>query len=96
MAGINSSFSVIRSPLVSEKGTSLANLRKYVFWVDKRANKIDIKKAVEKVYNVKIDNVNSMTVKGKTKRVRWNKPGKTSSWKKAIVTLKEGFEIKIT
>lgn len=89
-------YSVIKAPLVTEKGAGFAALRKYVFWVDKRANKIDIKKAVEKVYTVKVQDVNCMTVKGKTKRVRWNKPGKTSSWKKAVVTLKEGSEIKLT
>ena len=70
--------------------------RKYIFWVDSRANKIEIKRAVEKIYNVKVEGVTSMMVKGRTKRVRWNQPGKTASWKKAVVTLKEGNEIKLT
>jgi len=59
-------------------------------------NKIEIKNAVEKIYNVKVEKVNIMNVKGKTKRIRWNQEGKTPTWKKAIVTLKRGYEIKIT
>ena len=57
---------------------------------------IEIKNAIEKVYNVKVKDVSSLIVKGKTKRVRWNQPGKTVAWKKAIITLKKGFEIKLT
>ena len=89
-------YSVIKSPLITEKGTDLSSERKYIFWVERSANKIEIKKAVEKIYSVKVEDVNSMMVKGKTKRVRWNQPGKTTSWKKAIVTLKKGSEIKFT
>lgn len=92
---IDTLYSVIKAPLITEKVAMLNPLRKYMFLVDKRANKIDIKRAVEKVYNVKVSDVNCMIVKGKTKRVRWQ-AGKTASWKKAIVTLKEGSEIKFT
>lgn len=95
MAGINTVYSVLKSPLISEKATRDAALRKYVFVVDKNANVIEIKKAVETIYKVKVLKVNTLMVKGKIKRVRWNQPGRTSSWKKAIVTLKEGSEIKL-
>jgi len=89
-------YSIIKSPLVTEKSTRDSVYRKYAFWVDRVANKIEIRQAVERVYNVKVSKVSSMFVKGKIKRIRWNQPGKTASWKKAIVTLKEGSEIKLT
>ncbi len=94
MSPVRNIFSVIKAPLVSEKSAADAVYRKYAFWVRRDANKIEIRQAVEKVYNVKVDDVHSMVVKGKSKRIRWNQPGKKSDWKKAIVTLKEGFEIK--
>jgi len=93
---MKSLYSVVKAPLISEKSTREAVLRKYTFWVDVNANKIEIKRAVEKVYNVKVDRVNSILIKGKMKRVRSNQAGKTVDWKKATVTLKEGFEIKLT
>jgi large subunit ribosomal protein L23 len=69
-------------------------LNKYLFWVDKNANKIEIRKAVEGIYKVTVNNVNTLKVKGKPKRVRYTM-GKTSDWKKAIVTLKEGDKIDV-
>lgn len=89
-------YSFIKSPLVTEKLTRDSVYRKYAFWVAIDANKIEIKNAVEKIYKVKVDKISSMIVKGKTKKIRANQPGKTSSWKKTIVTLREGFEIKLT
>jgi large subunit ribosomal protein L23 len=96
MCAIKSIYSVVKTPLVTEKTTFLSPYRKYAFWVSKDANKVEIKRAIEKIYNVKIEHVASAIIKGKIKRVRWNQPGTTSSWKKAIVTLKKGFEIKLT
>ena len=93
MAGI---FTVIKSPLVTEKGAGLAAHRQYFFWVEKLANKVQIKHAVEKVYNVKVEHVATMVIKGKSRRMRSKQEGRTSDWKKAIVTLREGFEIKFT
>jgi large subunit ribosomal protein L23 len=87
---------VIKSPLVTEKTAASSGLRKYAFWVDKNANKVQIKRAIEKIYKVKVEKTSTLMVKGKTKRLRFNQAGKTASWKKAIVTLKEGSEIKIT
>lgn len=89
-------YSTIKACLVTEKSTKIAPLRKYIFWVERGANKIEIKRAVEKIYNVKVQDVTSMIIKGRMKKIRWNQPGKTPSQKKAIVTLKEGFEIKPT
>ncbi|MBL7156890.1 MAG: 50S ribosomal protein L23 [Candidatus Omnitrophica bacterium] len=86
--------SVIISPVRTEKGTNLLPLNKYLFWVDKKANKIEIKNAVQEIYKVKVEKVNTTAVKGKKKRVRYVE-GKTSDWKKAIVTLKQGEKIEI-
>ncbi len=88
-------YNVIKSLLRTEKGTDLMMLNKYLFWVDKKANKIEIKNAVEDIYKVKVSGVNTIAMRGKTKRVRYEQ-GKTSDWKKALVTLKEGEKIDIT
>ena len=66
--------------------------RKYFFSVATVANKIEIKKAVEDVYKVKVADVNTQRVPGKNKRVRYQL-GKTAEWKKAIVTLQDGHKI---
>jgi large subunit ribosomal protein L23 len=67
---------------------------KYLFLVDRSSNKIEIKKAVEDIYKVKVSGVNTVMMRGKSKRVRYA-IGKTPDWKKAIVTLKEGQKIDI-
>jgi large subunit ribosomal protein L23 len=67
---------------------------KYLFWVDKAANKIQVKRAVETIYKVNVTDVNTIRVKGKPKRIR-QQLGHTPSWKKAIVTLKQGDAIEI-
>ncbi|MFH1394934.1 MAG: 50S ribosomal protein L23 [Candidatus Omnitrophota bacterium] len=86
---------IIKNMIRTEKGTDLLVQNKYFFKVDKRANKIEIKKAVEDIYNVKVDYVHVINVKGKKKRVRFHE-GMTSSWKKAIVTLKPDNRIEVT
>ncbi len=83
---------IIKSILRTEKGTFLAAENKYMFWVSKKSNKIQIKKAVEEIYKVHVTGVNTLGVKPKPKRVRY-KLGKTSPWKKAMVTLKSGESI---
>ncbi|UCG35142.1 MAG: 50S ribosomal protein L23 [Candidatus Omnitrophota bacterium] len=95
MATVKSVYSIITSPLVTEKTTLVSPYRQYVFSVAKSANKIEIKRAVEKIYNVKVEKVTTTIVKGRAKRLRWNQPGRTPDWKKAAVTLKKGFEIKL-
>ena len=77
---------IIIAPVVTEKSSGEIQDGKYTFKVNKKATKIDIKRAVEKLFEVKVLNVNTMTVKGKEKRVGRN-VGKTSDWKKAIVTI---------
>ncbi|MBL7158650.1 MAG: 50S ribosomal protein L23 [Candidatus Omnitrophica bacterium] len=89
---MKNSYSVILSPLRTEKGSVMSPLGKYLFWVDTTANKLEVKKAVEEIYKVKVKSVNTLTMRGKKKRVRFIE-GKTSDWKKAIVTLKEGDKI---
>ena len=77
---------IIIRPVVTEKSNDGLQEGKYTFEVNKKATKIDIAHAVEKLFNVKVLKVNTMTVKGKEKRVGYH-VGKTSDWKKAIVTI---------
>ena len=77
---------IIIAPVITEKSNDELQAGKYTFRVNKKATKIDIRNAVEKLFEVKVLKVNTMTVKGKEKRVgRYT--GKTSDWKKAIVTI---------
>jgi large subunit ribosomal protein L23 len=85
-------YAVLVRPLITEKGTLLAEQNKYAFQVAKGANKLQIKDAVEKAFDVQVIAVNTMVMPGKTKRVGRSK-GVTSEWKKAIVTLAEGDRI---
>lgn len=80
---------VVIRPLVTEKSTRLMEEGKYSFVVHKEANKIDIKKAVEQLFDVKVQAVNTMRIKGKPRRVGIHR-GYRPNWKKAIVTLQEG------
>ncbi|MFH1189383.1 MAG: 50S ribosomal protein L23 [Candidatus Omnitrophota bacterium] len=86
---------VVKGMIRTEKGSAMLTSNKYLFWVDKSSNKIEIKKAVEDIYKVKADSVNTVSMRGKLKRVRYA-IGRTSDWKKAIVTLKAGNKIDIT
>ncbi|MBN1353673.1 MAG: 50S ribosomal protein L23 [Candidatus Omnitrophica bacterium] len=87
-------YTTIITPFRTEKGTNMLSYNKYLFWVDKHANKLEIKKAVEDIYKVKVNKVNTVTARGKKKRVRFVQ-GKTPDWKKAIVTLQAGNKIDI-
>ena len=77
---------IIIAPVVTEKSNDELQQGKYTFKVNKNATKVEIANAVEKLFEVKVLNVNTMIVKGKTKRVRYQE-GKTPDWKKAIVTI---------
>ena len=77
---------VIIKPIVTERSSEDLQEGKYTFKVNKKATKVEIAKAVEKLFEVKVLKVNTMTVKGKQKRVGYH-TGKTSDWKKAIVTI---------
>jgi large subunit ribosomal protein L23 len=87
--------SVLRKPLLTEKVARIQDKNnQYAFVVDPLANKIEIKRAVEQKYSVTVLDVNTMTVRGKVKRLgRFS--GKRADWKKAIVTLKAGDHIEL-
>ena len=93
--------SIILRPILSEKGTLLSETQnKFIFQVEKHSNKLEIKKAVEEKFKVKIKKVATMNIKGKNKNmtIRSNghilrTSGNRSSWKKAIITLEKGFSI---
>ena len=77
---------IIIAPVVTEKSNDELQQGKYTFKVNKKATKVEIAKAVEKLFNVKVLRVNTINVNGKNKRVGYH-VGKTSDWKKAIVTI---------
>ena len=85
---------IVKKMLMTEKGTRLKEQgNQYLFEVDRDANKLEIRQAVEKQFNVKVAEVNTMTRKGKAKRLRTQKYGKTPDWKRAVVTLEAGQSI---
>ena len=85
---------IIIRPLITEKNTNLMALNKYSFEVDRGANKMQIKQAVELIFNVSVTAVHTMNVRGKMRR-RGLRYGYTADWKKAIVTLAEGDRIEL-
>ena len=89
---MSDTFDVIKSRLITEKGSVLVRQNKVLFSVRSDANKIQIKQAIESIYKVKVLSVNTEIMNGKLKRVRF-KQGRTPDWKKAIVTLREGQKI---
>lgn len=87
-----SNYSIVKGYRITEKGSRLSTQNKYLFKVARHANKVEIRKAIEALYGVKVVSVNTSMVRGKNKRVRYVM-GKTPDWKKAVVTLKEGNTI---
>ncbi len=86
---------IIKSPVITEKSTDLSGkYNKYSFVVDERVNKIEIKRAIEELFKVKVVKVNTAWMRGKQRRVRFHQ-GKRPDWKKAIVTLREGDKIEL-
>lgn len=86
-------YKVLLGPHISEKATVVAEEHgQYVFKVAKDATKLEIKKAVEQLFEVSVNSVRTAVVKGKTKRTRFGM-GKRSDWKKAYVSLEQGQEI---
>ena len=84
---------VIKSPIITEKGTLVNELgNQVVFRVDPRANKVEIRQAVERLFKVKVEKVRTSRLLGKTRRVG-KTMGRRSDWKKAYVTLAEGSRI---
>lgn len=93
---MKSSYSIIKNVILTEKSSrAMQEEGKYVFHVDSNANRIDIRKAVEELYNVKVTGVNTLTRKGKRKRERSMHYGVTSDVKRAVVTLKKGDSIEV-
>ena len=91
---MKNSHDIVKGLLRTEKGAGMMPFAKYLFWVDTKANKVEIRNAIENIYKVKVNKVNTLNVKGKPKRVRYT-VGMTSGWKKAVVTLKEGDKIDV-
>jgi large subunit ribosomal protein L23 len=91
---MKTSYDIIKHIMRTEKGSSMLAENKYIFHVAIDANKIQIKQAVEEIYNVTVKKVNTLNLSGKWRRVRY-KEGKTPDWKKAIVTLKQGDKIDV-
>jgi len=88
-------YNIVKTLLRTEKGTVGEAQGKYLFLVSKSANKLEIKKAVEQIYKVKVAFVNTLVAPGKLKKVR-SIAGMTPDWKKAMVSLKEGQKIEVT
>jgi len=86
---------IVRRALITEKGTQIRQgSNQYIFEVDPAANKLEIKKAIETIFSVKVDDVRTVMMKGKTKRMGVFS-GRRPHWKKAIVRLKEGQTIEL-
>lgn len=91
---MNNPAHIIRNIRISEKATVLSDTQnKYVFEVDPRANKLEIKRAVEQLFKKRVVHVNTCNYQGKKRRERRADFGRTASWKKAIVQLAEGDTI---
>ena len=90
-------FEIIKTARLTEKGTRQGEkYNQYTVMADRRANKTQIRQAVQELFKVKVIRVNTLNVRGKPRRQRTTQAGKTMNWKKAIVTLKEGDKIVLT
>jgi len=91
------SFDIIKTVRISEKGAMQSErFNQYTVVADPRANKIEIRKAVEELFKVKVVAVNTSNVRGKSRRQNTKQAGRDAHWKKAIVTLKDGDKINLT
>ena len=89
-------YDVVRRPIVTEKSTSMQSMRnQFTFEVARSANKVEVKKAIETLFSVKVVKVNIVNLPAKQKRT-FGRPGATKPWKKAVVTLKKGDSIDIS
>ncbi len=84
---MKTAYDIIKRPIITEQSMADIDMKKYVFEVAKDANKIEIAKAVEEAFGVKVAKVNTMRVLGKMKRMGAQPAGRRPSWKKAMVTL---------
>ena len=91
------SFEIVKTARLTEKGTRQSEkLNQYTAVADRRATKTQIRQAVQELFKVKVVRVNTMNVRGKSRRQRTTQAGKAPDWKKAVVTLKEGDKIVLT
>ncbi len=86
-------YQIIERPLLTEKSMDQSHAGKYTFRVALEANKIEIAQAIERIFKVDVVKVNTLRVRGKKRRMGRMPEGRTSDWKKAIVTLKQGQAI---
>ena len=85
------SFEIVKTVRLTEKGTKQGEqLNQYTVVADRRANKVQIRQAVQELFKVNVVKINTLNVRGKARRQRTAQAGRTMDWKKAIVTLKEG------
>ncbi len=90
-------FEIIKTVRLTEKGTTQSEkFNQYTVVADRRANKVQIRHAVQELFKVKVIGLSTMNVSGKDRRQRTTQAGKTADWKKAIVTLKAGDKIVLT
>lgn len=87
-------YALLKSPVITEKGARAGEVGTYVFKIDPRSNKTEIREAIERIFSVKVDSVRTLTNQGKPKRVGRNF-GRRDGFKKAYVKLKEGFTINL-
>jgi large subunit ribosomal protein L23 len=91
------SFEIVKTVRLTEKGTRQGEkLNQYTVMADPRANKSQIRQAVQELFKVKVLKVNTLNVRGKLRRQRTTQAGQSPDWKKAIVTLKAGDKISLT
>lgn len=95
MATTDRMYRVIQKPVITEKATNdQLGRNAYHFRVPRDANKVEVRQAVESIFDVQVASVNTINVNGKTRR-RGYRAGRTPDWKKAMVTLKEGYSIEL-
>ena len=84
---MKTAYDIIKRPIISEQSTEHVDIKKYVFEVDREANKTEIKKAIEEIFSVKVNKVTTLNMKGKAKRTGRFPQGYRRNWKKAVVRL---------
>jgi len=90
-------YEIVKTARLTEKGTRQGEkFNQYTVVADRRANKFQIRRAVEELFKVKVVRVNTLNVRGKARRQRTSQAGKAPDWKKAIVTLRDGDKIVLT
>ena len=87
---MKTAYDIILRPIITEQSTEHVDLKKYVFEVARDANKIEIKKAVEEIFDVEVSKVTTLNMKGKVKRMGRYPEGSRRDWKKAVVKLTDG------